>query len=72
MDDFSSKPGHPNKYGLVGNKANAIEPNKRMLSSMTPTIVENSKGEYYNIDIDRIKKIVTEMISSKQIFSFLI
>ena len=34
--------------------------------------LENSKGEYYNIDIDRIKKIVTEMISSKQIFSFLI
>ena len=34
--------------------------------------LENSKGEYYNIDIDRIKKIVTEMINSKQIFSFLI
>ena len=47
MDDFSSKPGHPNKYGLVGNKANAIEPNKRMLSSMTPTIVENDKGELF-------------------------
>ena len=45
MDDFSSKPGHPNKYGLVGNKANAIEPNKRMLSSMTPTIVENPDGD---------------------------
>ena len=47
MDDFSSKPGHPNKYGLVGNKANAIEPNKRMLSSMTPTIVENSNGSLF-------------------------
>ena len=47
MDDFSSKPGHPNKYGLVGNEANAIEPNKRMLSSMTPTIVENSEGNLF-------------------------
>ena len=40
MDDFSSKPGTPNVYGLVGSKANAIAPEKRMLSSMTPTIVE--------------------------------
>ena len=39
MDDFSSKPGVPNAYGLVGAEANAIEPNKRMLSSMTPTFV---------------------------------
>ena len=40
MDDFSSKPGTPNVYGLVGSKTNAIAPEKRMLSSMTPTIVE--------------------------------
>lgn len=40
MDDFSAKPGVPNLYGLVGAKANAIAPGKRMLSSMTPTIVE--------------------------------
>ena len=40
MDDFSSKPGVPNVYGLVGTKANAIAAEKRMLSSMTPTIVE--------------------------------
>jgi gamma-glutamyltranspeptidase / glutathione hydrolase len=39
MDDFSAKPGVPNFYGLVGSEANAIVPNKRMLSSMTPTIV---------------------------------
>ncbi|MGN6509397.1 MAG: gamma-glutamyltransferase [Chitinophaga sp.] len=39
MDDFSVKPGSPNMYGLVGNEANAIAPGKRMLSSMTPTIV---------------------------------
>ncbi len=47
MDDFSSKPGVPNKYGLVGNTANAIEPNKRMLSSMTPTIVEDTEGDLF-------------------------
>jgi gamma-glutamyltranspeptidase/glutathione hydrolase len=40
MDDFSSKPGFPNMYGLVGGEANAISPGKRMLSSMTPTIIE--------------------------------
>ena len=39
MDDFSAKPGVPNAYGLVGAEANAIEPGKRPLSSMTPTIV---------------------------------
>lgn len=41
MDDFSSKPGTPNGYGLVGAEANAIEPGKRMLSSMSPTLVES-------------------------------
>jgi len=40
MDDFSVKPGVPNQFGLIGGKANAIEPEKRMLSSMSPTIVE--------------------------------
>ncbi|SRX75100.1 gamma-glutamyltransferase [Aequorivita antarctica] len=40
MDDFSAKPGTPNMFGLIGGEANAIEPQKRMLSSMTPTIVE--------------------------------
>ncbi|MEM6643143.1 MAG: gamma-glutamyltransferase [Bacteroidota bacterium] len=39
MDDFSAKPGAPNQFGLVGGLANAIAPEKRMLSSMTPTIV---------------------------------
>ncbi|WP_321317115.1 gamma-glutamyltransferase [Labilibaculum sp.] len=42
MDDFSSKPGFPNQFGLVGGEANAIKPGKRMLSSMTPTIVEKN------------------------------
>ena len=42
MDDFSAKPGEPNMYGLVGAEANAIAPQKRMLSSMSPTIVEKN------------------------------
>ncbi|WP_345948545.1 gamma-glutamyltransferase [Mucilaginibacter sp. PAMB04274] len=40
MDDFSAKPGVPNMFGLIGGKANSIQPGKRMLSSMTPTILE--------------------------------
>jgi gamma-glutamyltranspeptidase len=40
MDDFSVKPGFPNMYGLVGGEANSVQPGKRMLSSMTPTIIE--------------------------------
>ena len=40
MDDFSVKPGTANMYGLIGAEANKIEPGKRMLSSMTPTIIE--------------------------------
>jgi gamma-glutamyltranspeptidase/glutathione hydrolase len=44
MDDFSTKPGTPNEFGLVGAAANAIAPNKRSLSSMTPTFVETPKG----------------------------
>lgn len=46
MDDFSSKPGEPNMFGLIGAEANSIAPEKRMLSSMTPTIVEK-KGELF-------------------------
>lgn len=46
MDDFSVKPGVPNMYGAIGGIANAIEPNKRMLSSMTPTIVLKENKPY--------------------------
>ena len=46
MDDFSIKPGVPNFYGLIGNEVNKIEPNKRMLSSMTPTIVSKNDKVY--------------------------
>ena len=48
MDDFSSKPGTPNMFGLTGSEANSIAPKKRMLSSMTPTIVEKN-GELYMV-----------------------
>ena len=48
MDDFSIRPGVPNMFGLIGGEANAIEPEKRMLSSMTPTIVEK-EGELYMV-----------------------
>ncbi|MGH7584903.1 MAG: gamma-glutamyltransferase [Gemmatimonadales bacterium] len=44
MDDFTSKPGAPNMYGLVQGEANAIAPGKRMLSAMTPSIVVDSAG----------------------------
>ncbi len=42
MDDFSSKPGTPNQFGLIGAEANSIKPQKRMLSSMSPTVVEKN------------------------------
>lgn len=48
MDDFSAKPGVPNMFGLIGAEANSIEPEKRMLSSMTPTIVEKD-GKLYMV-----------------------
>ncbi|MFN2428905.1 MAG: gamma-glutamyltransferase [Cryomorphaceae bacterium] len=48
MDDFSSKPGEPNMFGLIGGLANSIAPGKRMLSSMTPTIVEKD-GELFMV-----------------------
>ncbi len=48
MDDFSILPGYPNKYGLLGGEANAVAPGKRMLSSMTPTILEKD-GQLYMV-----------------------
>ncbi len=46
MDDFSAKPGVPNAYGLIGGEANKVEPGKRMLSSMTPTIVKKDGSNF--------------------------
>jgi gamma-glutamyltranspeptidase/glutathione hydrolase len=47
MDDFSSKPGSPNGYGLIGGEANKIEPGKRPLSSMTPVIMKKDGKPYF-------------------------
>jgi len=47
MDDFATRPGFPNQFGLVQGERNAIEPGKRMLSAMTPTIVEDRDGELF-------------------------
>lgn len=49
MDDFTAKPGSPNVFGLVQGAANKIEPGKRMLSSMSPTIIEDDKGELFMV-----------------------
>ena len=46
MDDFSSKPGYPNAYGLIGSEANKIEPKKTPLSSMSPVIVFHDKKPF--------------------------
>ena len=48
MDDFSAAPGEPNYFGLLGNEANKIEPFKRPLSSMTPTIVFKGEKPFFN------------------------
>ncbi|HPF47163.1 MAG TPA: gamma-glutamyltransferase, partial [Emcibacteraceae bacterium] len=47
MDDFSAKPGTPNGYGLIGGEANSVQPRKRPLSSMTPTIVLKDDKPYF-------------------------
>jgi len=63
MDDFSSKPGEPNAYGLVGAEANAIAPGKRMLSSMSPTIVE-SKDRLAILGTPGGSRIITMVLHS--------
>lgn len=59
MDDFSVKPGVPNQFGLLGNTANAIAPNKRMLSSMTPSIVEKEGNFLLAVGSPGGSKIIT-------------
>jgi len=61
MDDFSIKPGHPNMFGLVGGEANAIVPEKRMLSSMTPTIVEKDSKLYMVVGTPGGSTIITSV-----------
>lgn len=64
MDDFSSKPGVPNVYGLVGAKANEIAPEKRMLSSMTPTIVEKDGKLWMVVGTPGGSTIITSVLQT--------
>ena len=64
MDDFSAKPGVPNMFGLVGNEANSIAPGKRMLSSMTPTIVENNGALYMVVGSPGGSTIITSVLQT--------
>ncbi len=61
MDDFSVKPGYPNMYGLIGGEANAIEAGKRMLSSMTPTILEKDGALYMVVGSPGGSTIITSV-----------
>lgn len=62
MDDFSIKPGEPNTYGLVGSEKNAIAPNKRMLSSMSPTIIEKDGKLFMVIGTPGGSTIITSVL----------
>jgi gamma-glutamyltranspeptidase/glutathione hydrolase len=62
MDDFSSKPGTPNQFGLTGNEANSIQPEKRMLSSMTPTIVLKDNKPFLAIGSPGGSTIITVVL----------
>ena len=64
MDDFSSKPGIPNLYGLTGSEANSIAPGKRMLSSMTPTIVEKEGKLFMVVGTPGGSTIITSVLQT--------
>lgn len=64
MDDFSAKPGTPNMFGLIGAKANSIAPGKRMLSSMTPTIVEKNGRLYMVLGTPGGSTIITSVLQT--------
>jgi len=64
MDDFSSKPGSPNMFGLIGGSANKIEPEKRMLSSMTPTIVEKDNELLMALGSPGGSRIITSVLQT--------
>lgn len=71
MDDFSAKPGAPNKFGLLGTEANAIQPGKRMLSAMTPTIVLKDKKPYLVLGTPGGSTIITSVFQTLvNIFEF--
>lgn len=64
MDDFSAKPGAPNMFGLLGAEANAIQPGKRMLSSMTPTIVLKNDKPYLVLGTPGGATIITSVFQT--------
>ncbi|WP_341217022.1 gamma-glutamyltransferase [uncultured Wocania sp.] len=64
MDDFSSKPGEPNMFGLIGAEANSISPQKRMLSSMTPTIVEKNGELFMTLGTPGGSRIITSVLQT--------
>ncbi len=64
MDDFSAKPGVPNYFGLIGAEANAIQPGKRMLSSMTPTIVEKDSSLFLVLGAPGGSTIITAVLQT--------
>ncbi len=64
MDDFSIKPGFPNMFGLVGGEANAIVPEKRMLSSMTPTIIEKDDKLFMVVGTPGGSTIITSVFQT--------
>ncbi|MCX6167862.1 MAG: gamma-glutamyltransferase [Ignavibacteriales bacterium] len=64
MDDFSAKPGAPNQYGLIGSKANSIQPKKRMLSSMTPTIILQDDKPFMVIGTPGGSTIITAVLQT--------
>ena len=64
MDDFSAKPGSSNMFGLVGNEANSIAPQKRMLSSMTPTIVEKDGKLFMVVGTPGGSTIITSVLQT--------
>jgi gamma-glutamyltranspeptidase / glutathione hydrolase len=64
MDDFSMKPGVPNMYGAIGGSANKIEPNKRMLSAMSPTIIEKEGKLFMVVGSPGGTKIITSVFQT--------
>ncbi|CAM3434061.1 Glutathione hydrolase proenzyme [Flavobacterium longum] len=64
MDDFSAKPGQANSYGLTGGTANTIEPGKRMLSSLTPTIVEKNGKLFMVVGSPGGSTIITSVLQT--------
>ena len=64
MDDFSANPGIPNSYGLIGAEANSIAPEKRMLSSMTPTIVEKNGKLFMVVGTPGGSTIITSVLQT--------